>query len=49
MNKRASRLQVGENTVLSFVTAASLGAEYVEFGLYPASQKLSVLAPSVAN
>lgn len=32
MNKRASRLQVGENTVLSFVTAASLGAEYVEFG-----------------
>ncbi|KAI8581990.1 hypothetical protein K450DRAFT_230264 [Umbelopsis ramanniana AG] len=31
MNKRASRLQVGENTVLSFVTAASLGAEYVEF------------------
>jgi glycerophosphodiester phosphodiesterase len=24
-------LQVGENTVLSFVTAASLGAEYVEF------------------
>lgn len=34
MNKRASRLQVGENTVLSFVTAASLGAEYVEFGSY---------------
>lgn len=27
-----SRLQIGENTVLSFVTAASLGAEYVEFG-----------------
>ncbi|KAI9226781.1 MAG: Glycerophosphoryl diester phosphodiesterase family-domain-containing protein [Piptocephalis tieghemiana] len=26
-----SALQVGENTVLSFVTAASLGAEYVEF------------------
>ncbi|KAK9764489.1 Glycerophosphocholine phosphodiesterase [Basidiobolus ranarum] len=24
-------LQVGENTVLSFVTAASLGAEYIEF------------------
>lgn len=32
MNKKASRLQVGENTVLSFITAASLGAEYVEFG-----------------
>ncbi|KAF7731209.1 Glycerophosphocholine phosphodiesterase [Apophysomyces ossiformis] len=31
MNKKGSRLQVGENTVLSFVTAASLGAEYVEF------------------
>ncbi|KAJ9048125.1 Glycerophosphocholine phosphodiesterase, variant 2 [Entomophthora muscae] len=27
----ASSLQVGENTVLSFITAASLGAEYVEF------------------
>ncbi|KAJ1969356.1 Glycerophosphocholine phosphodiesterase [Dispira parvispora] len=26
-----SHLQVGENTVLSFVTAANLGAEYVEF------------------
>ncbi|KAG5461046.1 MAG: hypothetical protein BJ554DRAFT_6830, partial [Olpidium bornovanus] len=25
-------LQVGENTLLSFITAASLGAEYVEFG-----------------
>lgn len=32
MNRRGSKLQVGENTVLSFVTAASLGAEYVEFG-----------------
>lgn len=32
MNKKGSKLQVGENTVLSFVTAASLGAEYVEFG-----------------
>ncbi|KAL0084112.1 hypothetical protein F4703DRAFT_1612562 [Phycomyces blakesleeanus] len=32
MNRKGSRLQVGENTVLSFVTAASLGAEYVEFG-----------------
>ncbi|KAI8384161.1 Glycerophosphoryl diester phosphodiesterase family-domain-containing protein [Blakeslea trispora] len=31
MNKKGSKLQVGENTVLSFVTAASLGAEYVEF------------------
>lgn len=31
MNRRGSKLQVGENTVLSFVTAASLGAEYVEF------------------
>ncbi|KAI0244203.1 Glycerophosphocholine phosphodiesterase [Massospora cicadina] len=27
----ASPLQVGENTVLSFITAASQGAEYVEF------------------
>ncbi|CEJ03548.1 hypothetical protein RMCBS344292_17529 [Rhizopus microsporus] len=32
MNRKGSRLQVGENTVLAFVTAASLGAEYVEFG-----------------
>ncbi|KAI9304900.1 Glycerophosphodiester phosphodiesterase domain-containing protein [Cunninghamella echinulata] len=31
MNKKGSHLQVGENTVLSFITAASLGAEYVEF------------------
>ncbi|KAI9498524.1 Glycerophosphoryl diester phosphodiesterase family-domain-containing protein [Zychaea mexicana] len=31
MNQRAPHLQVGENTVLSFITAASLGAEYVEF------------------
>jgi hypothetical protein len=29
---RKKRIQIGENTVLSFVTAASLGAEYVEFG-----------------
>lgn len=34
MNRKGSRLQVGENTVLSFVTAASLGAEYVEFGRF---------------
>jgi glycerophosphodiester phosphodiesterase len=33
MNRKGSKLQVGENTVLSFVTAASLGAEYVEFGM----------------
>ena len=26
------RVNVQENTILSFVTAASLGAEYVEFG-----------------
>lgn len=26
-------VNVQENTVLSFVTAASLGAEYVEFGV----------------
>jgi glycerophosphodiester phosphodiesterase len=32
MNRRGSKLQVGENTVLSFITAASLGAEYIEFG-----------------
>ncbi|KAI9311706.1 Glycerophosphoryl diester phosphodiesterase family-domain-containing protein [Dichotomocladium elegans] len=31
MNRRGANLQLGENTVLSFVTAASLGAEYVEF------------------
>ncbi|CAO3655036.1 unnamed protein product [Mucor hiemalis] len=31
MNRKGSKLQVGENTVLSFVTAASLGAEYIEF------------------
>ncbi|KAI7873728.1 GDPD-domain-containing protein [Lichtheimia hyalospora FSU 10163] len=31
MNRKDSHLQVGENTVLSFITAASLGAEYVEF------------------
>ncbi|KAG0794075.1 hypothetical protein G6F21_003141 [Rhizopus arrhizus] len=31
MNRKGSKLQVGENTVLAFVTAASLGAEYVEF------------------
>ncbi|CAO3590163.1 unnamed protein product [Absidia cylindrospora] len=31
MNKKGSNLQVGENTVLAFITAASLGAEYVEF------------------
>ncbi|KAI8968526.1 Glycerophosphoryl diester phosphodiesterase family-domain-containing protein [Mycotypha africana] len=31
MNRKGSKLQVGENTVLSFITAASLGAEYVEF------------------
>ncbi|GJJ70849.1 glycerophosphodiester phosphodiesterase [Entomortierella parvispora] len=31
MNRKVSNLQVGENTLLSFVTAASLGAEYVEF------------------
>ncbi|CAG8559760.1 16394_t:CDS:10 [Funneliformis mosseae] len=27
-------LQIGENTLISFITAASLGAEYVEFGKY---------------
>jgi len=31
-NSRDKTLQVGENTVMSMVTAASLGAEYVEFG-----------------
>ncbi|RUS26593.1 Glycerophosphoryl diester phosphodiesterase family-domain-containing protein, partial [Jimgerdemannia flammicorona] len=32
MNRASSaNLQLGENTVMSFVTAASLGAEYVEF------------------
>jgi glycerophosphodiester phosphodiesterase len=34
MNRKGSKLQVGENTVLSFITAASLGAEYIEFGMY---------------
>lgn len=32
MNRKVPNLQLGENTLLSFVTAASLGAEYVEFG-----------------
>ncbi|KAG0242736.1 Glycerophosphocholine phosphodiesterase [Actinomortierella wolfii] len=32
MNRRVPNLQVGENTLLSFVTASSLGAEYIEFG-----------------
>lgn len=34
MNRKVSNLQVGENTLLSFVTAASLGAEYIEFGKF---------------
>ena len=34
-NPAGYSLQLGENTVLSFVTAASLGAEYVEFGKLP--------------
>ncbi|PJF17921.1 Gde1p [Paramicrosporidium saccamoebae] len=33
-NTGVSHPQIGENTVLSFVMAASLGAEYVEFVLY---------------
>jgi glycerophosphoryl diester phosphodiesterase len=28
------KVNVQENTILSFVTAASLGAQYVEFGTY---------------
>jgi hypothetical protein len=34
MNRKVPNLQLGENTLLSFVTAASLGAEYVEFGKF---------------
>ncbi|KAI9142486.1 Glycerophosphoryl diester phosphodiesterase family-domain-containing protein [Paraphysoderma sedebokerense] len=38
-----SGLQLGENTVLSFVTAASLGAEYVEFDVQLTKDYVPVL------
>ncbi|KAJ1971916.1 Glycerophosphocholine phosphodiesterase [Dimargaris verticillata] len=38
-----SHLQVGENTVLSFVTAANLGAEYVEFDVQLTKDRVPVL------
>ncbi|KAF9433187.1 Glycerophosphocholine phosphodiesterase [Entomortierella beljakovae] len=43
MNKKGSNLQVGENTLLSFVTAASLGAEYVEFDVQMTKDMVPVL------
>ncbi|KAF9395548.1 Glycerophosphocholine phosphodiesterase [Podila verticillata] len=43
MNRRVSNLQVGENTLLSFVTAASLGAEYVEFDVQMTKDMVPVL------
>ncbi|KAI9293502.1 GDPD-domain-containing protein, partial [Neoconidiobolus thromboides FSU 785] len=41
--KGESSLQVGENTVLSFITAASLGAEYVEFDVQLTKDKVPVI------
>lgn len=38
-----SHLQLGENTVLSFVTAASLGAEYVEFDVQLTKDLIPIL------
>ncbi|KAJ1655948.1 Glycerophosphocholine phosphodiesterase [Dispira simplex] len=38
-----SHLQVGENTVLSFVTAANLGAEYVEFDVQLTKDMIPVI------
>ncbi|KAF9103319.1 Glycerophosphocholine phosphodiesterase [Mortierella sp. GBA35] len=43
MNRRVSNLQLGENTLLSFVTAASLGAEYVEFDVQMTKDMVPVL------
>ncbi|KAJ1986639.1 Glycerophosphocholine phosphodiesterase [Dimargaris cristalligena] len=46
MNRDASggsNLQVGENTVLSFITAANLGAEYVEFDVQLTSDLTPVI------
>ncbi|KAF9281888.1 Glycerophosphocholine phosphodiesterase [Mortierella antarctica] len=43
MNRKVSNLQVGENTLLSFVTAASLGAEYVEFDVQMTKDMVPVL------
>ncbi|KAF9972975.1 Glycerophosphocholine phosphodiesterase [Actinomortierella ambigua] len=43
MNRRVPNLQVGENTLLSFVTASSLGAEYVEFDVQMTKDMVPVL------
>ncbi|KAF9980146.1 Glycerophosphocholine phosphodiesterase [Modicella reniformis] len=43
MNRKVSNLQVGENTLLSFVTAANLGAEYVEFDVQMTKDMVPVL------
>ncbi|KAF9115356.1 Glycerophosphocholine phosphodiesterase [Mortierella sp. AM989] len=43
MNRKVSNLQLGENTLLSFVTAASLGAEYVEFDVQMTKDMVPVL------
>ncbi|KAF9319573.1 Glycerophosphocholine phosphodiesterase [Linnemannia elongata] len=43
MNRKVPNLQLGENTLLSFVTAASLGAEYVEFDVQMTKDMVPVL------
>ncbi|CAG8538168.1 891_t:CDS:2, partial [Paraglomus occultum] len=43
MNQLSHKLQLGENTVMSFVTAASLGAEYVEFDVQLTKDHVPVL------
>ncbi|KAG0255352.1 Glycerophosphocholine phosphodiesterase [Mortierella polycephala] len=43
MNRNVSNLQLGENTLLSFVTAASLGAEYIEFDVQMTKDMVPVL------
>ncbi|KAG0246874.1 Glycerophosphoryl diester phosphodiesterase family-domain-containing protein [Mortierella sp. GBAus27b] len=43
MNRKVPNLQVGENTLLSFVTAANLGAEYVEFDVQMTKDMVPVL------
>ncbi|CAG8572078.1 3742_t:CDS:10 [Paraglomus brasilianum] len=43
MNRPSHNLQLGENTVMSFVTAASLGAEYVEFDVQLTKDRVPVI------
>lgn len=42
-NGKARQLQLGENTLLSFITAGSLGAEYVEFDVQLTKDKVPVI------